>query len=275
MTLTVALAPTAGGMTRICHLHQRAPLHIYRPIHLDPARPEMAFIFVLQAGDGFVLGDRCRIDVECAPGAAVHVTTQAATNIFAAPDHVATQHVDLHAGAGAVLEYMPEPTVPFRGSRFFQRIRLILDPEGTAIVAETLLPGRVAHGEAHAYDLYRSDIEAERPDGTLLFADTLRLSPACGDDPHSLALLGPHEVLATLYAVTARAEPRRIVAELREALATHSDIAGGASELPNQCGAAVRILGPTGKAVRAALRTAWNAARLAALGAPAPNLRKG
>jgi hypothetical protein len=37
----------------------------------------------------------------------------------------------------------------------------------------------------------------------------------------------------------------------------------------------VRLLGPTSKAVKAALRTAWNEARLALLGSPAPNLRKG
>src|ERR687892_1584353 len=44
---------------------------------------------------------------------------------------------------------------------------------------------------------------------------------------------------------------------------------------PNGCGASVRLLGARSKVVRAALRTAWSAARLALIGKPAPDLRKG
>ena len=65
--LELALA-RRGGTTRVVHQHQRAPLHVYRPIHLDANLPEMAFVFVQQFGDGFVDGDRCRIAIDCAPG---------------------------------------------------------------------------------------------------------------------------------------------------------------------------------------------------------------
>jgi urease accessory protein len=44
----------------------------------------MAYVFVLQSGDGLVQGDRYRVDIDCAPGAAAQITTQAATNVFAA-----------------------------------------------------------------------------------------------------------------------------------------------------------------------------------------------
>jgi urease accessory protein len=52
-------------------------------------------------------------------------------------------------------------------------------------------------------------------------------------------------------------------------------VLSGVGELPNGCGVSVKLLGPTSKAVRAAVHTAWNAARLELLGVPAPNLRKG
>src|SRR5262249_52027107 len=83
-------------------------------------------------------------------------------------------------------EYLPDPIVPFRGSRFFQRTRVTADPDSTVIVGELLLPGRVARGEIYAYDLYRAETEARRPDGTLLFADVLRLCPQDGHAPRSL-----------------------------------------------------------------------------------------
>jgi len=52
-------------------------------------------------------------------------------------------------------------------------------------------------------------------------------------------------------------------------------VLAGVSELPNGCGVSARILGRTSRSVRTALTSAWNAVRLAVLGAPAPDLRKG
>jgi urease accessory protein len=251
------------------------PLHLYRPIYLDGGRPDMAFLFVQQFGEGLVQGDRYRIDIDCAPGTATHVTTQAATNVFGARGNFATQLTNLRVGAGAVLEYLPDPVVPFRGSRLFQRTSLTVDPEATVILGETLLPGRVAHKEAHAYDLYWSEMDVRRPDDTLVFADVLRLHPRGGQNPKSIGLLGPYDVLAALYVISGQAEPGRLVAVLRRALAECPGVAVGVSELPNGSGVVVKILGLTSKAGQAGLRTAWNAARLELLGAPAPNLRKG
>lgn len=271
--LELTLAPS-GGVSRVHRQYQRGPLYIYRPIYLDPGRPDMAFVFVLQSGDGLVQGDRYRIDIDCRRDAAAHITTQAATNVFAARQNYATQIVNLRVDAGAVLEYLPDPVVPFRGSRLFQRLCLTAHRDSTVILGDTLLPGRVAHDEAHVYDLYWAETEARRPDGTLLFADTLRLSPANGASPRSVALLGAHDVVATLYVITGQMDPSALVAALREALESCPDVLVGVSELPNGCGAGVRVLGPTSKAVGAARATAWNAARLALLATPAPNLRK-
>jgi urease accessory protein len=271
--LELSLART-GGTTRVVRQYQRAPLHVYRPIHLDGILPGMAFVFVQQFGDGYVDGDRCRIEIDCGSGAAVHITTQAATNVYRAPRSFAAQHVDLRVGRGAVLEYLPDAVIPFRGSRFFQRTTLTADSDSTAIVGELLLPGRVARGELHAYDLYRAETEARRPDGALLFADLVRLCPGDGGGPRSLSLLGGWDVLATLYVVTQGRTAVELVELLREA-SFDEGVVAGISELPNGCGVSARFLGSTSKAVRAALTNAWNAARLALLGAPVPDLRKG
>lgn len=271
--LDIRLAPH-HGVTRVQRQYQRAPLHIYRPVYLDPDQPGMAFIFAQQSGDGFVQGDRYRMDIDCAPGSAAHITTQAATKVYPARQNYITQLVNLRAGAGAVLEYLPDPVVPFRGSRLFQRTCVTADPDSTVMLSDTLLPGRVAHGEAHAYDLYWAETEVRRPDGTLLFADVLRLHPAAGDDPKSIGLLGTYDVVATLYIVTEQVDPTALVFLMRSALAA-CPVLAGATELPYGCGAAVRLLGTSGAAVQAALRSAWSAARVQLLGAPAPNLRKG
>jgi urease accessory protein len=264
-----------GGVTRIQRHYQRVPLHVYRPIYLDEQRPDMAFLFVQQFGEGLVQGDRYRVDIDCGPGSATHITTQAATNIYGARQNFATQMVNLRVGAGAVLEYLPDPMVPFRGARLFQRTSVTADPEATVILGETLLPGRVAHGEAHRYDLYWGETEARRPDGSFLFADVLRLRPDGGGCLRSLGVLGPYDVIATLHVIAGQSDRARLVTLLREALAAEDEVLAGVSELPNCAGVGVRLLGPTSKAVQAALRAAWSVARLELLDTPAPNLRKG
>jgi urease accessory protein len=125
------------------------------------------------------------------------------------------------------------------------------------------------------YDFYWSETEVRRPDETLLFADVLRLSPSIGERARSIGRLGAHDVIAALYVISAQADPAHMVAVLRTALTACPGVLPGVSALPNGCGVAAKLLGCTSKAVRAALRTAWNAARLELLGVPAPNLRKG
>ncbi|MGN9783943.1 urease accessory protein UreD [Nonomuraea sp. ZG12] len=49
--------------------------------------------------------------------------------------------------------------------------------ESRQIVGETMLAGRLARGERHAYTAHRNDLEVRGPDGELLFADPIRLVP--------------------------------------------------------------------------------------------------
>lgn len=272
--LELELGPS-GGVTRVRRQFHRAPLYLYRPIYLDAGRPDMAFLFVQQSGDGLVDGDRYRLDIECAPKSAVHVTTQAATNVYAAAEDHVTQQVDLRAGADAIVEYLPDPLLPFRGARLHQRTSITADPSATVIIGDTLLPGRVARGEAHMYDVIRSEVEVRRPDGNLQFADVLEINPGEGEDARSPAVLGDHDVVATLHIVTDRMAPAALVAVLRAALRDCAGVSAGASELPNGCGAIARILGVTSQLTRIAMRCAWSAVRVALLGVPAPDLRKG
>jgi urease accessory protein len=271
LDLTLA---NSGGATRVHRQYQRSPLYIYRPVYLDQGQPDMAFIFVQQSGDGIVQGDRYRIDISCSSGSAAHVTTQAATKVFGAHSNYASQLVHLDVGAGAILEYLPDPVIPFRGSRLFQRTTVKVHPESTVILGETVLPGRVAHGESHDYDYYWSETEVLTEDGDLLFNDLLRLAPHKAD-PRSPVLLGGFDVVTSLYFITARVSPESLTAVLRASLSDLPTAIAGVSELPNGCGVGVRVLAPTSKSAQSALNAAWDAARRTLLGTPAPHLRKG
>lgn len=270
--LELGFAPVAGT-TRVVRQFQQLPLYVFNTLHIDPEWPDMAFVYALQSGEGLVQGDRYRLDLHCSPGSAVHFTTQSATKIYRMENNFASQIVNLSVGAGGFVEYLPDPVIPFRGSRFFQRMHLTVDPDATVICGEILLPGRVARGEMHAYDFYCTDTEVYAPDGSLLFADRLKLAPHA-IPPSSPELLGGYDVLATLYVITGSVAAADLVDRLYGKLTQPSEALGGVSELPNHCGAVVRALGRTSAEVAATIRGAWNEARMAVSGRPAPDLRK-
>lgn len=261
-----------AGATRITRHHQRFPLQAFRPIHLDPVRPDMAFVYAMSHG-GTVRGDRYRIDLTCGPGSSAHVTTQSAAKIYRMDRNYATQIVRLKAGPESILEYLPEPVIPCRDSRFCGRIELEVHPTATVILCETLLPGRVAHGEHHDYTIYDSHLEARSTEGELLFTDALKFEPGRAS-PHSPGKLGTLAVLTSLYVVSHRVRSRLLSDRIHARLGEFSDVRAGGSELPNNCGARVRVLGENSIDAAAALLAAWDEARLALIGAPAPNRRK-
>ena len=88
-------------------------------------------------------------------------------------------------------------------------------------------------------------------------------------------ILGAHDVVARIYVLTRLHSSSGLVDLLRGALSSESEVLAGVSELSNDCGVAVRMLGSTSKAVRVALTNAWDTTRRALLAGPAPDLRKG
>jgi urease accessory protein len=265
------------GVSRMVHHYYRPPLQMFRPLYYDPARPDMAFVMIIQHGGGMLQGDRYRMDVICRENAALHLTTQSASKLYKCEENFVTQLIFVTAEANSVVEYLPDLTIPYRHSRFLQRTLLRIDPSATVIVGEILTPGRTAFGEHHDYDIYYAQMEACDPSGRLLFADTIKLEPGV-HSPNGPALLGPYDVLGMLYVFTQRLPAADLTALLRGELAadskTRNVTISGVSELPNGCGVSVRILGRTGAAVERARTVAWNAARMALLGVPAPDLRK-
>jgi urease accessory protein len=263
----------ADGVTRLRRHFQQAPLQIFRPLYVDPARPDLAVVYVVSTGGGILQGDRYRIDVSCGKGTAVHLTTQAATKLYRMEQNYASQIVHLTAGPDSLLEYLPDPIIPYRDARFFQRTSLTVDPTATVVMGETLLPGRVAHGERDAYTLFVSQTEARTPEGRLLFADTVKLDPA-NSSVHSPGRLDTYDVVASLFVVSQRLPPGDLISRLRATFDRHPSVVAGASELPNGAGVALRFLGPASATVQSAMNAVWNEARRALLGIPALDPRK-
>jgi len=261
-----------GDRTELTGHYQKAPLHITRPLYPDPAAPDLPYVMLMSSGGGVLQGDRYRVDVSCGAGASVHVTTQGATRLYRMEQDYATQLVGLAVGPGGYLEYLPDTTIPFGGTRFYQHIALNAHPDSTVLVGETLLAGRLARGERHAYTAYCSDVEVHDTTGRLLFADPLHLVP------EERAVTGPavmddFGVLASLYVVTGQ-RPAQAVADTMHEVLARTGLRAGASVLPGNRGAWARVLGERSPEVETAFMQVWDAVRRLLLGVPAPGRRR-
>lgn len=257
-----------GERTDLVSHYQRSPLQVMRPLYVDPARPGLPIVYVMSTGGGVLQSDRLRMDVVAREGASVFVTTQAATKVHRMDTDFATQIVNISAGAGSIVEYLPEPTIVFTGAAFYQRMVVTADPSATVLVADSFIAGRLARDERHAYDVYATDFEVRRPDGSLAVADRIRLDRDSVTGP---GRFGSETLMASLFVVHAGFD----VAELVDELSRHGDVRWGASTLPDGVGAWVRILGDDSPSVRAAWLAVYDRARRVAIGAPLPDLRKG
>jgi len=253
------------GVTEIVDRFQQAPLQVQKNLHPDSTLPGMAWVYVVSVTGGIVQGDRLQTEIVAREGAQVHLTTPAATKIYRSPICPASHLLRIWAGAGSYVEYIPAPVIPFRGARFLEEVTLVAHPMATLVFGGILSPGRVAMGEAHAYDLYSSRITAEGEDGDLEFLDFMHLTPAT-ISPKRPGLLGRFDVLGTLHLLTGKAPAREFSDRLHGLLQAQGEILAGSSELPSGRGVTVRILGCHVEPVAAALHVAFAAARATILG---------
>lgn len=250
--------------TRITELECRPPLQILRAHHVDPERPDLASVIVASPAGGILQGDELSIDIRVGRGARLRLGTQSATRIYRMPDHGARMTVRVEVEAAGHLEFLPDPFIPYQGSRFSGEATWIVAEDASLLAWETIAPGRVARGEVLAFEAFETRVEVFRPDGRLLATDAVVLDR--GLDLRSPGLLGGSVALGTLFVVHDQFDP----AVLRAAAATipHPEVSVGASSLPAAAGAWLRVLADDSHRASAVLDAACAAARTALLGRP-------
>ncbi|KOX50816.1 urease accessory protein UreD, partial [Streptomyces purpurogeneiscleroticus] len=108
-SLRLDFACAASGVTELVERSQRFPLHVTSALRLDPAAPNMAFVYLQNPSGGVFEGDMLAIDLRLRHNASVHVSTPSATKLFGAENGVsARQRMTIDMQAGAYLEYVPD-----------------------------------------------------------------------------------------------------------------------------------------------------------------------
>jgi len=253
VALTVA---QADGVTRRVSVGEEGSLRVRFP---GRTARDVEAVIVNVAG-GIAGGDRLDLDIVVGPDARLTVTTAAAEKVYRSLGPDATADVRLQVGNGGTLHWLPQETILFDRARFRRRIDVDVAEGASLLLAEAMVFGRTAMGEAvrtgSLFDRWRV-----RRQGRLVFAETVRL----GDDVAG-ALGEPAGAAGAAAIATILAVPgdEALVQALRGLNGEfHSEVAASAWN-----GIAVaRIVARDGAALRGDLTTV-----LTALGARLPRL---
>jgi urease accessory protein len=168
----VALSVTAAsGQSRRARVHEAGSLRVRFPNAVDAAQLEA--VMVNTAG-GMTGGDHFDVEVDVGAGARLCLTSAAAEKVYRSLGPDTQVSVKLSADSGAALAWLPQETILFDQARLRRTIDLDLARDASVLLAEAIVFGRSAMGEAvthgHLFDRWRV-----RVGGDLVFAETTRL----------------------------------------------------------------------------------------------------
>ena len=261
--------------TQLNLLEQRQPLKIVRAFHLPGGA---ALVHLHNLSGGVLAGDRLSVALDVGPGARAQITSTGATRLYrsrpqTAPAELAT-HVRAHAGA--LLEYLPDPLIPFAGSRYRQHTVVNLEHGAGLFWWDTVAPGREARGEVFSYHDLHLSLEL-RVDGIPVVIERGDLDPIARP-LQSAARLGPYRHFSTFFICRAGAPEsqwRALEKQLAEVAGQLSSpvIIWGLGRLPAH-GLVVRALSRNGRDIAEGLVTFWRVAKQALYGEVAVIPRK-
>ncbi len=261
----------ASGRSILREWERRAPLIVQQALYFDEEMPDMPCVYILSSGGPNVDGDRYEQHITLRRGACAHISTGAATKLAEMRyNHAAlTQRFELDEGA--YMEYLPEPTIPCRHTRFRSDTTLRIAPSATLFYAEIYMSGRkhFGAGERFAYDILSVCTHAERPDGTPLFREKFVVRPEA-HRPETLGTMNGYDVFANVVVLTPPEHADRLYDRTEAFIDRDAGLAAGISRLPNDCGLLYKALGRETGPVKRLVRAFCSDVRLETQGRPLP-----
>lgn len=250
----------AGARTFLASQHVAYPFHLGRSLHMPGDPPDMPTYYVQSCSGGIFEHDRLAWRVELEAGSKLHLSTAASTVVHSMTSGDAEQAVAFDLSGGSVLEYLPDPVILFPGARYRNRLTLRVADDACAIAWDAV----IAHdptGAGRVFDCMDSELRIVRAHDEVLCAlDRYRIGGPAQRDALP-GVTGQHSCHGSLVVLAPREAVAGLCETLRMALAQCEDVYAGATSLPRQRGAWVRVLARDASALRIALHAGWRCAR--------------
>lgn len=260
-----------SGQTILANLQRRAPYMVQRALHCDEEMPDMACVFLVTTTGCLLQGDRLALDITLGPRAQAHLTSQSATKIHAMDANYAAQSQIITLADGAYLEFLPDPVIPHRHSRFLTDTQISVAPSATLLFSEIIQPGRKHHhpDECFGATVLSISTSASRPDGRPLFAEKLVIEPR-RYVMRQTGVMNSFDVFANVILCTPKDKAEHVHARVEADVNLAEGVAFGACHLPNDAGLIFKVLGRETAQVKAKVREFWGLVRKEVVGAALP-----
>jgi urease accessory protein len=260
-----------GRGTVLSDFRSRSPWHLFPPITLDDTG--CAYTLLLNPSGGLVGGDQLSLRARVGPRAHVLFSTPSANRIYRSASEPSIQSVDLFVGPDAIVEWLPEVTIPFAGSRFRQRIHAELGSGATFLLWDAIASGRMARGERWAFASLDNEIRITTASGRSVL-ERYHLNPT---ERGGVGLAAAWDYVGALYLVNDTVIPE-VWKRLEEQLAATLEgrpgsVLGGISQ-PAMPGLAIKLVARSAPALNAMLEAMWGTIRAQLWGLPVPALRR-
>jgi urease accessory protein len=186
-----------AGATRPERVHEAGMLRVRFP---NGARRDTLDAVIVNTAGGLAGGDRAEIAMKAAAQAQLTVTTAAAEKIYRSLGPATRIAVQLEAGAGASIAWLPQETILFDRMRLRRTIDVALAGDASLLMLEAVVFGRSAMGESVALG-FLLDRWRVRVDGALVFADAIRLDGEIAKRLAQRAVTGAGVAVATVLKI--------------------------------------------------------------------------
>lgn len=261
-----------GDSTVFARTSCQTPWHLFPPIYLDDSGS--AYTLLLNPSGGLVGGDRLSVDLSVGSKAHVVISSPSANRVYRSLSDPSVQAIQAHVKQDGRLEWLPEQTIPFAGSRFRQSIDVTLEAGATLLLWDAMASGRIAREERWAFASFENDIRIRTASGAIV-RERVALNPA--DKPGGVGAADDWDYLATLFVVGDAVDGATWTA-LDATLAGileqhHGQVLGGVSQ-PAVPGLAVKLAAKSAPAMNAVFTSLWGAVRQSLWSLSPLNLRK-
>lgn len=259
------------GKSILRELDRRAPLIVQQELYFDEELPGMPCVYILSSGGPNVDGDRYVQNISVGEDAMAFVSTGAATKLAEMKRNYSGMLQTLKVDKGGYLEYLPEPIIPCRHTRYVSDTEMIIHPEATAFYSEIYMGGRKYYkdGELFVYDILSVCTHGRRPDGTPLFREKFIIDPV-NNNLRQIGLMHNFDVFANVLVLTPPDKAEIVYSRTEAFFDPGRKLAAGITHLPNNAGLLYKVLGMEAGPVKAIVREFCSNVRMAVKGVPLP-----
>src|SRR5262249_21379459 len=138
--VALRFARDASGRTFLARKFTTYPFFCAAPFHLDRVPRGMLTAILQSSSGGHYEAEHLALSFDVEEGAEAHIATQGATVVHAMPHGGEARHkVRLHAAAGSLVEYLPDPLILLPTASVLSRVEVVAEPGSTVIIGDAFL----------------------------------------------------------------------------------------------------------------------------------------